>query len=143
MNVFINGTAAPLISARGSVRNSAAGSDPAFFANGAINTRTLDNAGLIPAADTLSFMEGNWKIELTQFYYATYDVFNTNVVGDFNNTPDSLGVGIHPRIETRDFVGQMTISVTAMHEAPEPSTWVMLGVGVVGLITLSRRRRKA
>lgn len=121
VNLFFGGdTINPGISAFGRAQW-AGDSDPAYFANGSM---TLDVSGEndVLGANRLSHSIGNWSVELTTFRTMA-DVYSLDRVDNFK-------LGASGR---NDHIAVMELTVV-----PEPTTFAVLGVGILGL----RRRRR-
>jgi hypothetical protein len=125
LNLFFNGDDFnPGISAEGGTRIGLP--IPAFTPNGASSTWSLNDFYAAPGANSLVFVDGGTTVTLTEYWWARYDVFLQDVVQEFNNTPGS----------TYDYVGRFTLEVT-----PEPSTLLLLGPALAGLMMLGWRGR--
>lgn len=96
-----------------------------FTANSAILTNRLDGLPLTPGAGTLIYTENDYRVTLTAL---SQERAGGNTVGGFSSTP---GV-----ISGNDFRGSFTLQV----ETPEPSTYLMFGMGLSGLAIWRRRR---
>jgi hypothetical protein len=96
-----------------------------FAANSSLFTHRLDGLPLAPGAGTLLYAEGGHRITLTAL---SHERAGGNTVGGFSSTPGIVG--------GNDFRGSFTLQV----ETPEPSTYLMLGMGLAGLAALRRRR---
>jgi len=103
---------------------SAIGPDPAFFAN---SGTTLALPFLqTPGAGTLSFVSGQLEITLIDFVWSDPAVHSLDRVGGLSTGPDGQN----------ESVGQFTLQVTAI---PEPSTLILLGFGLLGLIAFRKK----
>lgn len=119
MNLFFGGeTNSPGISALVTANSST------FAANGAPLTNRLDGLPIAPGAGTLVYTEGDFRITLTAL---SQERAVGNQVGGYSNNPGIVG--------GNDFRGSFTLQV----ETPEPATYLMLGMGLVGLAVLRRR----
>lgn len=96
-----------------------------FAANSSILTHRLDGLPIVPGAGTLEYVEGDYRVKLTAL---SHERAGGNTVGSFTSTPGILG--------GNDYRGSFTLQV----DLPEPSTYLMLGMGLVGLAALRRRR---
>ena len=113
LNLFFNGSnSAPRISVFGSTQTSANPPYPTFAANGG-STLTL-GFGAVPGANTLVYQEGTTRVELTDFRFANFNVYNIDRVSQRSVTPDGGA----------DFIGQFTLRVTDGAPPPPPPATV-------------------
>jgi hypothetical protein len=96
-----------------------------FAANSAVLTHRLDGLPIVPGAGTLQYIEGDYRVTLTAL---SHERAGGNTVGGYSSTP-----GI---VSGNDYRGSFTLQV----ETPEPGTYLMLGMGLLGLAVLRRRR---
>jgi len=96
-----------------------------FSANSSLLTHRLDGLPIAPGSGTLLYTEGDYRIILTAL---SQERAGGNTVGGFTSTPGLIG--------GNDYRGSFTLQV----ETPEPSTYLMLGMGLAGLAVLRRRR---
>ena len=96
-----------------------------FAANSSLLTNRLNGLPIAPGAGTLVYNEGDIRVTLTAL---SQERAGGNTVGGYTSTPGLLG--------GNDFRGSFTLQV----ETPEPSTYLMFGMGLVGLAVLRRRR---
>ena len=105
-----------------------------FSANTA-STRFYDS--IVPAAGTLSFVTGDYRVTLTDFFFTKRDLYNRDRVNAYNNSPGAPS----PTSSAADNVSGFSLRVEAA-VAPEPSTLTLLfPVLLPAYIVLRRRRR--
>jgi hypothetical protein len=120
LNLFFGGeTNTPSISALVTANSSM------FVANGAPLTNRLDGLPITPGSGTLEYILGDIRVTLTAL---SQERAGGNTVGGYTSNPGLIG--------GNDFRGSFTLTV----ETPEPSTYLMLGMGLAGLAVLRRRR---
>jgi len=135
MNLFFDGqTTTPGISVKANTLVSA--SDTSVFTANGGNTLALSGTSFIgtPGANSLTFLDGAFTIQLTAFSWTKPSVNNIDRVSTYAATPDG----------TPDFVGSYTLKVTNASPIPEASSFISLGLLLVlgmGALTVSRRRK--
>jgi hypothetical protein len=130
INLFFDGATTPSISAFAALLTS--GQQPHnFAADGALHTPKpfpgINTGYNFPGAGTLSFVDGNQIISLTDFYLANPSVFSLDKVGNFSVGADGLN----------DYVGGITLAVSPIPE-PNLGFW---GLGL--LLVFARLKRRA
>jgi hypothetical protein len=119
LNLFFNGnTSTPGISALVTAESSS------FAANGAPLTPRLDGLPIVAGANSLVFVDGDFRISLTALSESRT---GGNQVAAYSNAPGLVG--------GNDYVGGFTLTVAT----PEPSSLVLFG-SAVGLALFRRRR---
>ncbi len=126
INLFFNGSSTPSISAFGPMLS--APGPHSFVPDAALHTpMTVPgyNTGyLFPGAGTLSFVQGDQIVTLTDFYWAAQSVAGVDLTGQSSIGPDGA----------LDYSGGITLSVTPVPE-PQLSFWAL------GLLAVCRMRR--
>ena len=125
MNLFFDGAAAPGISIFFSFGT---GTDP----NSAACTLTPTLA-CTPGAGTLSFATGGYTVTLQHLYLAD--------AAENGGSVDRVGLTTLGADGTFDNHGRIRLTV-AQAVVPEPSTWLLVATGALGLAAVARRRRR-
>jgi len=105
INLFFNTSNTPSISAYCPIRVSAAPTN--FWANGNVYTLRATSLSSVPSAGTLSFISGDKRITLTDFFIARPAVYGIDIVQPFSTAPDGL----------KDYIGGITLRVDAFPRA--------------------------
>jgi hypothetical protein len=130
LSLFFNGSSTPGISVF--APNQTSISAPSFQANG--SSQTLSPTGAtVTGANSLSFLDGNTLVSLTSYSWAVPSVYNVDRISAPFGSYGSIGQDGVP-----DWVGQFTLNVTTV---PEPSTGILLGTAIIGVMFSVRRRK--
>lgn len=126
ISLFFNGSnSTSSISAVAPTRTSV-GTIPAFTATSSTSVFGVDGFSVVPSANTLSYLDGNRLITLTDYFWAAPAVFGVDRISAPFGDPGHVGADG----AISDWVGQITLTVT---EVPEPGVAALLILGMVGL----------
>lgn len=123
---------APLISAY-----VAPGAASVPLANGSATTTTqcLQPNSYIAGANSLSFLSGQYLVTLTDFRVLAESDVNSPYDRASQTAPSPDGI--------LDMYSTFTLTVTAVTATPEPSTYLLLASGLLGVLAMRRRREAA
>lgn len=118
LNLFFNGNrVTPRISVFGPTQTSPDPPFPPFATNSSASTLTL-GFDSVAAANTLAFRDRSNLVELIDYRFADFAVYNMDRVSQLFVGPDG----------TADFIGQFTLRVTGVEPEPEPTGPVLTGL---------------
>jgi hypothetical protein len=128
MDIYLNNSSTPDLSVIAPLKTDA--TTPAFQANGGATVfANSANQTYEPrvGAGTLATVIGGFDVTLTQFYWATPSVFNSDQVSPFSTGPDGES----------DYFGLITLEVTPV---PEPRIWAAATTALLASFAFARRR---
>lgn len=131
MNLFFNGANSTARISVVAPTKTTVGTTPAFSANSSSTTFALNGSTIIPAANSLSFLDGNRLVTLTDYFWAAPSVFTVDRIAAPFGDPGHVAVD-----GVSDWVGQITLTVT---QVPEPGVAAIL---LFGIAAVARRFKK-
>jgi len=126
VNLFFNNSSTPSISAYCPLRT--ADGATSFWANSSAQTLLPTSITYVQGAGTLSFVSGDKRITLTDFYLARPAVYGLDLVRPATATPDGAN----------DYIAKLSLKVEAVPE-PGLSLW---GLGLVLTCMVKQYRRR-
>lgn len=115
INLFFSGnTGQPTLSAFAPLETSL--TQPLFTANTSASTLALNGSTSVAASGQLSAVIGNHQVTMTDYSWSVPSVYGLDRVSEFDSIPDGIN----------DFVGTLTLKVTAV---PEPAGPALLALG--------------
>ena len=134
VNTFLNGSTTPLVSGFAPQNgNGTVSSNAGLGSFGIVPVTTFGAPGIVPAGPLSTTIDG-FQYTLTFFSFNTTGQFGDRVGPDFP-TPNG----------GNDFLGQFVITVApaTVGVVPEPSTVVLMASGLLGVLGVTIRRRRA